>query len=142
MIQAILMTDMASHFDLAKKLESSVAMLPSPDSQGNILEQGQRGGDPAFTDSPEDTQLLIDLILHSADIGAQVLPVPIANKWSQAVLEEFQEVHEAEKQRRLTPFIIGLDEHCERPIVSWLYQLYRQTAVDQPTKFLGCARGS
>ena len=106
MIQAILMTDMASHFDLAKKLESRVAML-SPDAAG-----AGAAADPPFKDSPEDKQLLIDLILHSADIGAQVLPVPIANKWSQAVLEEFQEVHEAEKQAgvALTPFIIGLDE--------------------------------
>ncbi len=114
MIQAILMTDMASHFDLAKKLESRVAMLSPAASAGDAsgAEAKAAAADPPFTDSPEDKQLLIDLILHSADIGAQVLPVPIANKWSQAVLEEFQEVHEAEKQAgvALTPFIIGLDE--------------------------------
>lgn len=41
-----------------------------------------------------------------------MLPVPIANKWSQAVLEEFQLVHQAEIDNgvELTPFIIGLDD--------------------------------
>ena len=96
MIQSILMTDMASHFELAKKLEAKVA-----DDQ------------VAFSkDVPEDKQLLLDLIVHSCDIGGMTLPVPIALKWSQAVLVEFQEVHEAEKAANvdLTPFIIGLDE--------------------------------
>ena len=40
------------------------------------------------------------------------MPLEIANKWSYAVLEEFQLVHEAEKEAGidLTPFIIGLDQ--------------------------------
>jgi hypothetical protein len=96
MIQSILMTDMASHFVLAKKLEGKVT--------GDVVSFQKDDG--------EDKQLLLDLIVHSADIGAQALPVPIANKWSYAVLKEFQEVHEAEKSAGvdLTPFIIGLDE--------------------------------
>ena len=101
MIQSILMTDMASHFTLAKQLEVKVT--------GDITEGGF---EVTFDSTIEDKQLLLDLILHSSDIGAQCLPVPIANKWSQGVLEEFQLVHQAEKDAgvELTPFIVGLED--------------------------------
>ena len=100
MIQCILMTDMASHFDLAKQLETRVNADGGVAASFHAMEK------------PEDKQLILDLLLHSADIGGQALPLELANKWSYAVLEEFQLVHEAEKDAgiELTPFIIGLEQ--------------------------------
>ena len=59
MIQSILMTDMASHFNLAKQLDTKVnANMSEGDGDGQI-----NGVSFDTTEHPEDKQLLLDLIV-------------------------------------------------------------------------------
>ncbi|EQC38534.1 hypothetical protein SDRG_04240 [Saprolegnia diclina VS20] len=75
-IDAILQTDMKSHFDLVHALE---------DAHNRELKQM-----PAF-DSDDATHIkhLLGSVLHAADIGAQVYPVDVAWEWSRRLVEEF-----------------------------------------------------
>jgi hypothetical protein len=70
MIQAILKTDMANHFEMLSKFNAHLTSKPFS------------------REEPEDRQLLVDILLHSADISNQAKPVNV-RKWSDLVLEEF-----------------------------------------------------
>jgi len=82
------------------------------------------------------------------------LPVPIANKWSQGVLEEFQLVHQAEKDAGvdLTPFIIGLDDplraaNCQFGFINFIVKplwtnLSKIVTEDMATELIGNLHGN
>ena len=82
------------------------------------------------------------------------MPVPIANKWSQGVLEEFQLVHQAEKDAGvdLTPFIIGLDDplraaNCQFGFINFIVKplwtnLSKIVTEDMATELMGNLHGN
>ncbi len=72
MIQAILYTDMALHFELLAKLN---AHLSTNDFSRDV---------------PDDRQLLVSAMLHSADLSNVAKPsFDVCRKWSDMVLNEF-----------------------------------------------------
>lgn len=71
-IQAILATDMAHHYEICKKL----------DSQKN-------GVDSLDKNKTEDRIFLVNLIVHASDLAGQVVPLKIAQIWQVLVASEF-----------------------------------------------------
>lgn len=67
--------------------------------------------DPKDVD-PAERLALVELLVHSADIGAQVMPPTIAQDWSDRVIEEFgmQTRQEAELGLPVTAFMSGLEK--------------------------------
>ena len=81
MLQCILMTDMANH-------------------GGIMVELNAGAGAALLADPPPSSvpyQFLLNVLLHSADIGAQLLLPKVSLQWSQRVLEEFMEISRAEQ---------------------------------------------
>jgi hypothetical protein len=71
-IESILQTDMAYHFELVAKFTSRTKK-PEPYSK----------------DIKEDRQLLVNILLHSADLSNSVKPWKMARFWSDLVQTEF-----------------------------------------------------
>ena len=65
-------TDMAFHFELVAKFTSRV-----------------RKGEPLSKEVKEDRQILVNVLLHSADLCNSVKPWKIAKIWSDLVQGEF-----------------------------------------------------
>jgi len=85
-INAILATDMTHHKNFTKTLSE------------------KHSAEMAFdVEDPSARQLLINTIVHAADISAQVYVWKVAQKWEERVSEEFLRQVEREKERRLTP---------------------------------------
>eukprot|EP01112_Ceratiomyxa_fruticulosa_P016098 TRINITY_DN482_c0_g1_i1.p1 TRINITY_DN482_c0_g1~~TRINITY_DN482_c0_g1_i1.p1 ORF type:complete len:634 (+),score=133.81 TRINITY_DN482_c0_g1_i1:993-2894(+) len=90
MIEGILATDMSLHFELATKFFNQ---LESPQS---------------FTNPSKIVrQLLVNVILHTADISNVSRPYSISRRWSDLVQEEFFSQGDLEKQKGLpiSPFM-------------------------------------
>eukprot|EP01116_Phalansterium_solitarium_P005392 TRINITY_DN1697_c0_g1_i2.p1 TRINITY_DN1697_c0_g1~~TRINITY_DN1697_c0_g1_i2.p1 ORF type:complete len:1161 (-),score=425.01 TRINITY_DN1697_c0_g1_i2:361-3843(-) len=89
MISCILATDMSKHFKLVTKLTNAL--------NSNLFEQR----------TPESRQLLMNLILHMADISNVTRPWDVSKQWSDLVLEEFLQQGDAEKDRSfpVSPFM-------------------------------------
>lgn len=98
-IGAILATDMSKHFSLCSKLDS---MEPECGSL-----------DPS---KEEDRQFMIDLLTHSADLSAQVLPYEMARAWEDRLTQEF--IHQSAMEETLglpiSTFMQGLADPAVR----------------------------
>lgn len=95
MISAILSTDMTVHFELTSKFDTHVSA------------KLHEGTEELFTKDIKDRQLLLNVILHSADISNMVRPPMISRKWSDLVFEEFLSQGDLEKKHGLpiSPFM-------------------------------------
>lgn len=93
-LKAILATDMQHHGEHVQKARN--------------FELGEDVNDSP----PEERLAVVECIVHSADIGAQAMPVPVAQDWSLRVCAEFssQAKTEAELGLVVTPFMTGLDD--------------------------------
>ena len=80
-IESILQTDMAYHFELVAKFTSRTKK-PEPYSK----------------DKKEDRQLLVNILLHSADLSNSVKPWKMARYWSDLVQTEFLSQGDKEKE--------------------------------------------
>jgi hypothetical protein len=72
MIDVVLATDMAIHFDLLKSFNSAVEAKP------NLNEWPERN-------------LIYQMIVHLADIANPSRPFPLARGWAERVIKEFCE---------------------------------------------------
>lgn len=94
-VRAILSTDMSGHFGTVTRLSK------------------RAGQQPAFeVEDREDRVFLAEAMVHTADLGAQALPLELARKWGDRVLSEF--VAQAQRERELgipvTKFMEGLED--------------------------------
>jgi hypothetical protein len=98
-ISAILSTDMSKHFALCKQLDSQL-----PDCLS--LDAGKE----------EDRQFMIDLLTHSSDLSAQVLPFEFAFAWERRITQEFSEQAQLEAELGLpvSAFMQNLDDPTVR----------------------------
>lgn len=76
-ISAILATDMAVHFELTSRFTTHVEARSTDTTT------------PLFTTDAKERQLLLNVLLHSADISNMVRQPMIAKQWSDLVFEEF-----------------------------------------------------
>ncbi|OQR82711.1 3'5'-cyclic nucleotide phosphodiesterase [Achlya hypogyna] len=87
-IDAILQTDMKSHFDLVHALEDAHAR-----DQKQLL---------VFdVEDPIHVKHVIGSVLHAADIGAQAYPFDVAWEWSRRLVEEFSLLSAKERAQEL-----------------------------------------
>ena len=98
-VAAILATDMAVHFELCRqfrRLDSDLAEYR--------------------TEKEEDRQLVINLVVHSSDLSAQVMDFAIASLWEARVTAEFMAQNDMEQSLGVpvTPLMIGLHDHQKR----------------------------
>mmetsp|Transcript_64077 Transcript_64077/g.111813 ORF Transcript_64077/g.111813 Transcript_64077/m.111813 type:complete len:197 (+) Transcript_64077:2-592(+) len=94
-VNIILGTDMIKHFSQVQSFNDQVA---------------QEGDDVSDW---EDRQLLMDILVHSADLSNVCKPRPVALKWTERVLQEFfaQGDREREMKHAISPL-------CDRETVS------------------------
>lgn len=78
-ISAILATDMTVHFELASKFTTHI----------ETRQEAVSKGEPMFSKDIKDRQLLMNILLHSADISNMVRPPEISRKWADLVFKEF-----------------------------------------------------
>lgn len=97
-IQGILATDMTEHFEMCHKLERMKPKWASLNME-----------------KPDDRQLLINVAIHSADLGGNAQPGHIARVWKGRIHQEFSEQVEKEKSLGLESlsFMMGLDDPIE-----------------------------
>ncbi|PRP82244.1 3',5'-cyclic-nucleotide phosphodiesterase regA [Planoprotostelium fungivorum] len=91
MVSAILSTDMTGHFELMTKFAN---LVEARTSLPNCEE------DKIFV-TPQEIQLLINVLLHTADISNMGRPSDIARKWSDLVFQEGLEQGDREKKEKL-----------------------------------------
>ena len=72
MVDTILATDMAIHFDLLKNFNEKI------EAQADVNKW-------------EDRTLLYQMLVHLADIGNPSRPFPLARAWAERVIQEFCE---------------------------------------------------
>ena len=99
MVAAILATDMAVHFELCRqfrRLDTDLAEY-QPEKE-------------------DDRQLVINLVVHSSDLSAQVMDFSIASLWEARVTAEFIAQNEMEQSLGVpvTPLMVGLSDHQKR----------------------------
>ena len=127
MASAVLMTDMANHANQMQDLQEKVkASALTKILRGSPLQKGETESTRA-----EDTQCILNIVMHAADISSHMMPVEISEIWSGRVLDEFRAISAAEGAAglALTPFLSGLDnplraaecqlgflEHCVSPL--------------------------
>lgn len=89
MIDAVMATDMAIHFDLLKSFEAQLAARPDLNTW-------------------EDRNLLYQMVIHIADIANPSRPFPLAKDWAERVIQEFCEQGDLEKENNLpiSPFCV------------------------------------
>ena len=94
-IQSILSTDMAVHFDLCKQF----SQLESDLSNFNQTREADR-------------QLLMNLVVHSSDLSGQVMDISVASVWEDKVTSEFiaQALAEEELKLPVSEFMRGLTD--------------------------------
>lgn len=96
-VSAILQTDMALHFELMTKFESWVkqnAAGPPPSSESSPSPSNQ-GWDL------EGRMLVINVMLHCADLSNPVRDYPLAKVWASRLNEEFRAQVRAEQRSNL-----------------------------------------
>ncbi|CAJ1396913.1 unnamed protein product [Effrenium voratum] len=84
-IKCILATDMAHHQGLCQRL---IGCVSAEDFQSTVT---------------EDTQLLMNVCVHAADLSAQVLRWEVAKKWEDRICQEFTEQAAKEEELGFTP---------------------------------------
>eukprot|EP00946_MAST-07B_sp_MAST-7B-sp1_P005202 g5202.t1 len=99
MTSAVLMTDMMNHAGQVQDLKAKV-------DAGTITDV-MRG-----RSMRAETQSILCVIMHAADISSHMMPVQTSTVWSEKVLEEFRAISAAEEAAgvALTPFLVGLDD--------------------------------
>ena len=99
LVAAILATDMAIHFELCRQFVR--------------LDRDLAGYQP---DKDDDRQLVLNLVIHSSDLSAQVMDYPIATLWEARVTAEFISQSELEQAMGLpeSPFMVGLHDSRRR----------------------------
>ena len=93
-VKSILATDMVNHFDDTKWL------------------QKLKKSDASLTD-PENRKRLQHTLVHAADLSAQTLSWPLAQRWGQLVQEEF--ATQSQRERELGLPLTPLMKHLDRP---------------------------
>ena len=98
-VAAILATDMAVHFELCRqfrRLDTDLAEYKSA--------------------KEEDRQLVLNLVVHSSDLSAQVMDFSIAELWEARVTAEFIAQNEMETALgvTVTPLMMGLQDQQKR----------------------------
>lgn len=98
-VAAILATDMAVHFELCRQFRR----LDSDLSEYHAEKE-------------EDRQLVMNLVVHSSDLSAQVMDFSIAQLWEARVTAEFiaQSEMEVSLGVPVTPLMVGLQDHEKR----------------------------
>ena len=98
-IQAILATDMAVHFELCRQFARFDSDLDKYDGR-----------------QEDDRQLVINVVTHSSDLSAQVMDFHIASLWETRVTAEFIAQSELEQELGIpvSTFMNGLHEHSVR----------------------------
>ena len=91
-IKCVLSTDMASHF-----------------ANMSHLEQRLNSDKALNRDDPDDRLMIMETVLHSADISNIARPWAVSLKWSEQVTAEFFAQGRAEKERGLQPEVF-MDE--------------------------------
>jgi len=94
-VQGILATDMTKHFEICQTLDK---MKP-------------RWGSLSM-DKVDDRQMMINVAVHSADLGGNAQPLEIAEEWRRRIHQEFsaQVVQETELGIESLPFMKNLDD--------------------------------
>ncbi len=99
-IGAILATDMSHHFSMCNDLDSI-----EKEGFGQSLRLKLKEDD-------ELKQRVCDVLLHTADLTANLQPLPIALKWAKRVCEEFtnQTIREKELGLESSAMMLGLED--------------------------------
>jgi hypothetical protein len=92
-IKCILDTDMAHHSALCQTLQAD--KLPAALKECQSLERGVK--------LDEVRQPLLGILIHAADLSAQVLPWHVASQWEERISREFTNQVSDELQRGLMP---------------------------------------
>eukprot|EP00753_Platysulcus_tardus_P015282 PLAT4950.1.p1 GENE.PLAT4950.1~~PLAT4950.1.p1 ORF type:complete len:1050 (-),score=476.69 PLAT4950.1:90-3218(-) len=93
-IDCILSTDMTKHFDMCNHLKG----LPA--------------AEPFSKEDESNRQVLVNTIVHCADLSGQVYHRRVALRWTEAITNEFhrQAKQEGDLGLPLTPYMCGLDK--------------------------------
>lgn len=88
-VSAILATDMTTHFELLTRFTTHLDARPFS------------------IENKDDRQLIVDILLHSADISNTCKPFQISKRWSDLLLEEFLNQGDIEKEYNMpiSPFM-------------------------------------
>jgi len=86
MVNIILATDMANHFEVTNKFKLKV-------DTGSFGEKREDG-----LASSEDRDCLLDMLMHASDLSNPTRPFPIAKKWGYDIMEEFCSQGDVEKK--------------------------------------------
>ena len=99
LVAAILATDMAVHFELCRQFRRLDTDL------GEYRNEKE-----------EDRQLVVNIVVHSSDLSAQVMDFSIASLWETRVTAEFMAQNDMEQALGVpvTPLMIGLHDHQKR----------------------------
>jgi len=101
-VSCIFGTDMRYHASYVSRMRIvAEAYQQDPDS-----------GVPMDIEKEQDRQLLMDVLVHCADLSGQTLKHSLATEWGQRVLEEFRQQTVLEKKQGLpiAPFMMDLDD--------------------------------
>ena len=98
-VAAILATDMAVHFELCRQFRRFDTDLAE-----------------YHAEKEDDRQLVINLVVHSSDLSAQVMDFSIASLWEARVTAEFIAQNEMEQSLGVpvTPLMVGLQDQQKR----------------------------
>lgn len=98
-IQSILSTDMAVHFELCKQFSHLEGDLANYNSSRE-----------------SDRQMVMNLVVHSSDLSGQVMEIDVASQWEEKVTSEFiaQAVSEEELGLPVSQFMKGLNDNSIR----------------------------
>lgn len=80
MVSAIMATDMRFHGSYVSRLKTVAEAFKSCPGQGVPLDR----------EKEQDRQLLLDVLVHCADLSGQVLKPTLARSWGERVLTEFR----------------------------------------------------
>ncbi|CAG9467002.1 unnamed protein product [Pedinophyceae sp. YPF-701] len=96
-IQVILHTDMAQHFEVIAKLDKLLQQHPDGlEKHGGTFDELTGLGSDRIQD-------LLNAIMHFADVGSTLKPWPLAHAWGRRVLQEFFMQGDAERELGRTP---------------------------------------
>eukprot|EP01052_Picozoa_sp_SAG31_P040910 SAG31_NODE_6053_length_2190_cov_3.450024_4_plen_187_part_00 len=102
MISLFLATDMTQHFEIFNKFKTRV------EAEQFFVAPADAAADAG--PSNEDRQLLMDVLLHAADLSNPARPFELASKWGTAICEEFYQQGEMEKRMG-----VPVSPMCARP---------------------------
>jgi len=90
MINSILSTDMSKHFNLVDKTKQLSKRFLKENStfKQDILEI-KHYFNPSFLKEKDDRQLLLDIILHTVDIGHPSRSINTHIEWNKRIQKEF-----------------------------------------------------